>query len=337
MKKILFYFFTIIILFFLIPIIFTLQIDEEKIQLKEVSGNGIENIIDKDNKEYNYGKYKEIKLLHTDTGEIETIELDKYLYNVVAAEMPVTYEKEALRAQAIVARTYTLYKIINGSKHKNADICDDYGCCQAWISKEDRYKNWKDNKDEKWKKIVASVDDTKGKIITYKGNVINAFFHSNSGGKTESPKYVWGGEGYPYLQSVETIGEDEYDQYSSEVSISKDEFEKLMKKEHKDFKIDWNESKCIEIKTYTTGNRVEKIKIGNKTLTGVEVRKIFSLKSANFEVKIGEKNIKFTVIGYGHGVGMSQTGSNTLAKQGKTYEEIIKHFYKNVEIEKANY
>ena len=335
MKKILFYFFAIVILFFLIPIIFTMNIEKEQVKIKEVAGNGIE--IEKVENQYDYGKYKKIKLLHTDTGKVENIELDKYLYNVVAAEMPVTYEKEALKAQAIVARTYTLYKIINGSKHKNADICDDYGCCQAWISKDDRYKNWKDGRDNKWSKIVEAIDSTKGKIITYNGKVINAFFHSNSGGKTEKPQYVWGGDGYPYLQSVETLGEDDYKQYLSELSISKNEFEKLIKKEYKDFKIDWNIEKCIEIKKYTTGNRVEKIQIGNKVFTGVEVRKIFSLKSANFEVKIGKENIKFTVIGYGHGVGMSQTGSNTLAKQGKKHEDIIKHFYKDVEIENANY
>lgn len=332
MKRLLIYMIIVIILFFLIPIIFTTKFEE----IKEVIAEDNENKGIVDGK-YDYGKYKEIKLLHTDTGKVESVELDEYLYNVVSAEMPVNYELEALKAQATVARTYTLYKIINGSKHKNADICDDSGCCQAWISKENRYKAWKTDVDNKWNKIKEAVNSTKGKIITYDGKVINAFFHSNSGGATERPLYVWGGNGYPYLQSVETSGEDSYKQYSSELSIKKDEFIKKMKKEYDDFKINFDEEDCIKIKSYTEGNRVKQIKIGNKTLSGVEVRTIFSLRSANFSVEIGKNSIKFKVIGYGHGVGMSQTGSNTLAKEGKDYIEIIKYYYTDVEVENANY
>lgn len=332
MKRLLIYMIIVIILFFLIPVIFTSRFEKiDEVISNKAFGKGIVD------ESYDYGNYKKIKLLHTDTGKVENVDLDKYLYNVVSAEMPVDYDIEALKAQATVARTYTLYKIINGSKHKNADICDDSGCCQAWISKDDRYKAWKTNKDEKWKKITEAVDSTKGKIITYKGKVINAFFHSNSGGKTERPLYVWGGEGYPYLKSVETSSEDSYEQYSSEVTIKKDEFIEKIKKEYKDFKIDFEEKDCIKIKSYTEGNRVKQIKIGNKVLSGVEVRTIFSLKSANFSIEIGKSNIKFKVIGYGHGVGLSQTGSNTLAKQGKSYVEIIKHFYSGVEVQSANY
>ena len=332
MKRLLIYMIIVIILFFLIPIIFTSRF--EKIEQVIANKNYGEGIVDGS---YDYGKYEKIKLLHSDTGKIESINIDEYLYNVVSAEMPVDYEIEALKAQATVARTYTLYKIINSSKHKNADICDDSGCCQAWISKDERYKVWKTDEDKKWEKIKEAVDSTKGKIITYKGKVINAFFHSNSGGKTERPLYVWGGEGYPYLQSVETSGEDTYKQYSSEVSLKKDEFIEKMKKEYKDFKIDFNDKDCIKIISYTEGDRIKQIKIGNKTLSGVEVRKIFELRSANFSIDIGKNNIKFMVKGYGHGVGLSQTGSNTLAKQGKNYIEIIKHFYSGVDVQNANY
>lgn len=136
--------------------------------------------------------------------------------------MPASFEEEALKAQSIVARTYTIYKIIhNGGKHEGADICDDSNCCQAWISKEDRLSKWDENERESnWNKIVKAVNETKGKIITYNGEPINAFFHSNSGGSTEAPINVWGGTGYPYLQTVETSGEDAYTQYKSEVVIS---------------------------------------------------------------------------------------------------------------------
>ena len=150
--------------------------------------------------------------------------------------------------------------------------------------------------------------------------------------KTETTLNVWGGTGYPYLQSVETSGEDEYSQYSSELIISKEEFINKIKEKNPEFMIDFSKEDCIKILEYTDGNRVKTIKIGNIELSGVEVRTILGLRSANFNIEIQEENIKFSVIGYGHGVGMSQTGADSMAKQGKNYEEIIKHFYTGVEI-----
>ena len=328
MKKILIYFILLIFICFSIPIIFTSNFSE-KTSSKEVD-NIVANEI-----EYNYTQYGTVKLLHTDTNKIEELDIDEYLYGVVSAEMPASFEEEALKAQAVVARTYTIYKIINNEdKHGDANICDDSTCCQAWISEKDRKEKWKeDEKDTNWSKILNAVNSTKGEIITYEGKPINAFFHSNSGGATEAPVEVWGGSGYPYLQSVSTSGEDAYSQYSSEVEITKEEFTEKIKEEHSDFKIDFDEKDCIKIEEYTDGNRVKKIKIGNLELSGVEVRNILGLRSANFKVIIEKEKIKFEVIGYGHGVGMSQTGADSLAKEGKTYEEIIHHYYTNVEIE----
>lgn len=278
-------------------------------------------------------QYKKINLLHNNENVVETLELEDYLINVVAAEMPVEYEEEALKAQATVARTYTLYQIENGHKHDNADICDSSTCCQAWISKEKRYEKWGDNQDEKWSKLTNAVYSTAGEVITYNGKPIDAFFHSNSGGRTEIPINVWGGSDFPYLQVVETSGEDEYSQYYSEKEYTKAEIESRMKSAYSDFSIEWNEENCIEILEYTESSRIKTLKIGNKNISGVEARKIFELKSSNFTYEISESTVKFKVIGYGHGVGLSQTGSNTLAKEGKNYKEIIEHFFKNIEIE----
>ena len=278
-------------------------------------------------------QYKKINLLHNNENVVETLELEDYLINVVAAEMPVEYEEEALKAQATVARTYTLYQIENGHKHDNADVCDSSTCCQAWISKEKRYEKWGDNQDEKWSKLTNAVYSTAGEVITYDGKPIDAFFHSNSGGTTEIPINVWGGSDFPYLQVVETSGEDEYSQYYSEKEYTKAEIESRMKSAYSDFSIDWNEENCIEILEYTESSRIKTLKIGNKNISGVEARKIFELKSSNFIYEISESTVKFKVIGYGHGVGLSQTGSNTLAKEGKNYKEIIEHFFKNIEIE----
>ena len=285
-------------------------------------------------KEFNYGDYKTIKLLHTSNNEIEEIPLDIYLYGVVSSEMPASFDIEALRAQAIVARTYTIYKIMNGSKHQdvNADICDSSLCCQAWISKENRLARWNENERESnWNKIEEAVNSTIGKVILYEGQPINAFFHSNSGGTTESSLNVWGGN-YSYLQSVETSGEEEYTSYASEVVLTQDELIVKMLDKYNDFEIDFSEENSIKILENTESGRVKKIKIGNKEISGVEARTILGLKSAKFEMIIENDSIKFSVLGYGHGVGLSQCGSDSLAKQGYNHIEIIKHYYKDVEI-----
>ncbi len=283
MKKIIFYLLGIIAVVFLIPIMCTSQTKETYISsnvVNDTEANYIEN-------NYDYKEYQLVKLLHTSNGTIEEINLDEYLYGVVAAEMPANFSEEALKAQAVVARTYTIYKIINNSsKHGTAQICDDSKCCQAWISKENRLEKWNENereenwnkivnavnstqgenrlekwneneREENWNKIVNAVNSTQGKIILYDNKPINAFFHSNSGGKTEIPINVWGGSGLPYLQVVETSGEENYSQYSSEVIVSKEELKNTMLNKYSDFTIDYNEEDCIKILEYTSSGRVK--------------------------------------------------------------------------------
>ena len=315
----------VLILIFAMPVVFTNKFE----QIEEVSS---EEIVQKQYKKADYGNMNTIKLLHADTNQIEELDFDTYLYGVVSSEMPASYEIEALRAQAVVARTYTIYKIANGSKHEGADICDSPLCCQAWISQENRMARWdEDKKQEYWAKIVDSVDSTSGKYITYNGEPINAFFHSNSGGMTEMPINVWGGS-FPYLQIVSTSGEEAYNGYSSEAYVSKDELIQKMLEKYSNFQINFDEVNCIQILDLTESGRVKTMKIGNVSLSGVEARSIFGLKSAMFNFEIDGDTIKFKVKGYGHGVGLSQNGSDVLAKQGLNYEQIIKYYYKDVEI-----
>lgn len=332
MRKVICWLIGLLLLCFLIPVFFTSQFGEKK-ETETVAKQSATSTAE-ENSQYHYKDYDKIKLLHSKTGQIEEVQLDSYLYGVVSAEMPADYEIEALKAQAVVARTYTIYKIQNAKgKHGEADICDDFACCQAWISKEDRMNKWEESKrEENWNKIVEAVNSTAGKVITYDGSPINAFFHSNSGGTTEVPINVWGGSGYPYLQVVQTTGEDTYKQYASEVSLTKEEVIQKIKQTHEEIVIDYNIPDQIKILEYTESGRVKTIQFGNVNLSGVEARTIFGLKSSNFTVQIEAEQVKFEVKGYGHGVGMSQTGADTLAKEGKTYEEIIKHFYKDVEI-----
>jgi len=335
-NKYLIYFMIFVLIIFVLPAICTKRVTgkahkEEKVERAEEQNE--EN--EKEMAKHDYSRYGTIKLLHKESGQIEELQIDEYLYGVVSAEMPASYEEEALKAQAVAARTYTIYQISNNNgKHGESDICDDSTCCQAWISKENRMQKWgEEDRENNWNKIVLAVNSTAGKIITYNNEAINAFFHSNSGGKTEIASNVWiGGKDFPYLQSVETLGEDGYTQYSSEVIISKKNLQENLKKEYPDIQIKYEENECIKIVDYTQSGRVKTVRFGNTEIAGTKVRSLLGLKSTNFSVKLDGENVIFSVIGYGHGVGMSQTGADSMAKAGNSYEEILKHFYTGVEI-----
>lgn len=336
LNKYIFYIMIFIFVIFLLPAFCTKRV-VGKAQKEEKENQNKEQI--EENKEevakHDYSKYGTIKLFHKESGQIEEIPIDEYLYGVVSAEMPANYEEEALKAQAVAARTYTIYQISNSKeKHGDADICDDSTCCQAWIFKESRMQKWiEEDREKNWSKIVSAVNDTAGQIITYNNEAINAFFHSNSGGKTELASNVWiGGKDFPYLQSVETSGEDGYTQYSSEVTISKTDLLEKLKQEYPDIQINYEESECIKILDYTQSGRVKTVKFGNTVIAGTKVRSLIGLKSTNFSIKLDGENVIFSVKGYGHGVGMSQTGADSMAKAGNSYEEILKHFYTGVEI-----
>lgn len=339
MKKVILYFIAFILVCFFLPAILTKK-DAKFVETSSKSNNEIIENTDSTQENikstYNYKNYGTIKLLHKKTGEVEQVNIDDYLCNVVSAEMPADYEIEALKAQAVVARTYTIYKI-NNKKHENADICDDSTCCQAWVDKETRFSRWEESKRESnWEKIQKCVQETQGQIITYQNQPINAFFHANSGGKTELPVNVWGGTGLPYLQVVETAGEEGYKQYESEVELTQDELIEKLKTKYSDISIDFSNQEDLKILEYTDSGRVKTVKFGNHEISGVETRTLLGLKSTNFEISKENDKIKFTVKGYGHGVGMSQTGADAMAKQGKNYKEIINHFYSGVEIKEVN-
>ena len=335
MKKAILYFFAFLFICFFLPTIFT-KVNIPANAQSQTPENQEEPAQQEGEKQENYQDIT-IQLLHAKTGEVEQVNLEEYLCHVVSAEMPADYELEALKAQAIVARTYTMYKMKN-KKNEKEDICDDSTCCQAWVSKEDRLARWEESKRESnWQKIEQCINETRGKIVTYQNEPINAFFHANSGGKTEIPVNVWGGgSNLPYLQVVETAGEEGYTQYASEVELTQEEILNKLKEKYADIQIDFTKEEEVQIIDYTDSQRVKTVRFGNHELSGVETRTIFGLKSTNFEITKQEGKIKFSVKGYGHGVGMSQTGADALAKQGKTAEDIIHHFYQDVEIKQIN-
>ena len=245
--------------------------------------------------------------------------------------MPITFELEALKAQAIVARTYTKFKLKNSPNvHENADMCDDINCCQAYKTKEYAFASWDDTEEHaKWQKLENAVNDTSNLVITYNGEIIESFFHSHSGGQTENIKYVWGDTEIPYLKSVNG---NEEDSYQDSKIFTKIEFKELIKEKVPNYDI--TNSK-IEIEDYTGSGRVNKLKIDGIEIKATELRSLLGIRSTNFRIEETTENITFYTVGYGHGVGMSQYGANQMAIEGKNYEEIIKHYYTGVEIHKS--
>ncbi len=268
-------------------------------------------------------------------GKNRKMTMDQYLWGVVAAEMPAAFDLEALRAQAVAARTYTLYRMSHPSKHHpKAHICGDSGCCQAWISRKDRLAEWgKKGREEYTEKINQAVSSTDGLALYYRDEPILSAFHAASAGSTKSALEVWG-EDYPYLQEVSSP-EDEgsVPNYYSTVTVSKKEFSQLFL--HAYPKADLSAPDCADWFGKVTSDQAGlpvSMEIGGVTADTGEIRTMFGLRSASFTVECQGDKITFYVTGYGHGVGMSQYGANALAKQGKTAEEILSWYYPGAEL-----
>ena len=316
-------------------ITYGINLDKEE-NLKE--NNNVEKNIKFDEIKIDTGQKIKVKI--TDTGKIEEMTVSEYLVGVVPAEMPPDYEEEALKAQAVVARTY-LYQKMSSNSHSDADICDNPSHCQAYYSYNKLMNAWENTKyydkqtrDMYYAKIQKVVKATENIVVTYNGKYIKAFFHACSAGKTEDVSAIWGGEEIPYLKSVESIEDETYKNYYSKVTFTKDEIiEKINKTLNKKCSLNFREN-FIKITQYTESGRVKYIEIGGEKLKATDLRTALGLRSTNFTFEENKDNITFNVKGNGHGVGMSQVGADYLAKQGKSYEDIIKHYYTGVDIEK---
>ena len=273
-----------------------------------------------------------IKLLLSENKQVVEMSLSDYLKGVLIGEMPVSYELEALKAQAVVARTYTMYKLKNAmAKHElDADMCDDINCCQAYKTKEYAFASWDDaEENDKWKKFEDAVNTTSGEVILYNGELINAFFHAHSGGKTENVKYLWSKEEMPYLLSV---AGNENDMYQDKKEFTKEEFKNLINSKVPNYT---NESEII-LKDYTGSGRVYNLIIDGVELEATALRNLIGIRSTNFRIEESGDTITFYTVGYGHGVGMSQMGANQMALNGNNYIDIIKHYYTGVDISKMS-
>ena len=268
---------------------------------------------------FNNAKKEEIKLAlkDTSTGEIKNIELEDYIVGVVAGEMPASFNEEALKAQAIASRTYAMYKMKNSNG--TYDLVTDK-TNQVYITEDKMKSLWQENFDYYFEKIKKAVYDTKDLIMTYNGDIILSLYFARSNGKTEDAIAVFGSN-EEYLKSVESPEEN----LTSEVTISKDKFCNKLN-------ISCDAINISNVLKSSSG-RINSLNINDKTFKGTEIRTLFDLKSTDFDITI-DSEIKFITKGYGHGVGMSQYGANKLAQNGKNYEEILKHYYQNINIEK---
>jgi len=260
--------------------------------------------------------------LQTESG-IQELPMQAYLTDVVLQEMPASFEEEALKAQCVAARTFTMRCMTGGGKHEGADVCGNPACCQCYLEENEGRILYGEAYDAAREKVLHAVQATDGQVLTAQDSLIEAAYFSSTGGSTESAASVWGGE-VSYLQSVSSPEEPRI----TERVCSLEEFCRLLP----DSSLSGHPAGWFGEIRHTEGGSVEQMVIGGVAYSGTELRRIFSLKSARFTVSLTESTVEFEVVGSGHGVGMSQYGANEMAKKGSTYQEILLHYYTGAEL-----
>lgn len=269
-----------------------------------------------------------------DDGTITPMTLHDYLIGVVAAEMPATFEPEALKAQAVAARTYTLYKmkVHPSANHPDADVCTDNSCCSAYIGDEELQQSWGDNYDRYLAKITSAVEDTDGIIALYDSKPILAVFHSSSTAMTEDSANVWS-QSVPYLKSVAS-GEtaDEVNNYVVTVTIAADDFYGTIRDSLGGDTSAADLAAAQVTADYSPSGRLVTLHLGDAEISGTELRSLFDLRSTAMDIQFSDTEITITTTGYGHGVGLSQYGANDMALKGSTYDEILCWYYTDIRL-----
>ena len=279
-----------------------------------------ENKVNAQVKENTHIQNEKIVSVKRTNGEIINISLEEYLIGVVGIEMPASFNIEALKAQAIASRTYTM-KLIE----QNRTITDNIST-QVYKTNSELQSMWGANYDMYYNKVKSAVEATKGLYMTYNGKIIDAVYHSTSNGYTQDAINVWGNN-IPYLKTVTSPWDSSASSFLRTVTYSVSELSNKLG-------FDFNYHTIIEILSKDESNRISKIKIGDNEYTGVELRNILGLRSADFDIEKTDNGIIFTTRGYGHGVGMSQYGANGMANSGYNYDAILKHYYTGISIVK---
>ena len=275
---------------------------------------------------------KLIRVYFHETGITKTMPLEEYVVGVVAAEMPAHFEMEALKAQAVAARTYALKRMQENPSHPGADVCTDPNHCQAYLDDGDLRKKWGILNFWRYKsKIEAAVNSTRGLVLTYQGKLVDPAYHANSGGRTEEAVHVWGKE-VPYLQSVPSPWDEGDPNYQRILTFTLEELQGKLGGQVLPVAANLPSGNFIEALERTPTGRIKLLRLGNKILPGGEARKLLGLPSTNFTWEVEGNKIHFRVIGYGHGVGMSQYGANGMAREGYDFLSILRHYYPGTEV-----
>lgn len=269
------------------------------------------------------GEPHHITLLQPD-GSCIVLPLEEYIVRVVLREMPAEFEYEALKAQAVVARTYTLRKTNNAPKHGMAAVCTEAACCQGYRMQEEYLSSG--GTQQLLEKVTNAVHDTAGIVLAYNGELIEATYFSCSGGKTEDALAVWGND-IPYLRSTASPGEEKATHFTDTVSFSKQEFASLLKLDKSIPSYKW-----VEEITYTNGGGVARIRLCGRDYSGTEIRHILGIRSTAFTMTVIGDQVIITTRGYGHRVGMSQYGADAMAVDGKDYAQILAHYYQDTKL-----
>lgn len=277
----------------------------------------------------------EISLYHND--EVIKLPLDEYLAGVVAAEIPASFPVEAMKAQVVAARTYTMNRasLEPSTEHKGAMVCSNYAHCKAYTPIATAAAKWGNNEETYINKIRASIRETDGEILLYDNKPISAVFFAYSAGKTERAADVWGSD-VPYLQSVDSSTDKDIDNATRTVSFPSNEFIQKFKAKYPDASFGDDPATWFTDITRSDAGGVMTLKVGGVPLKGTALRSNLGLRSTNFSVTATKDEVTFETRGYGHGVGMSQYGAKGLADNGKNYQEILTHYYKGVNFGKIS-
>ena len=272
-------------------------------------------------------KEETVQVFRSEANKSTNMTMFEYVCGSVAAEMPLAYDEEAIKAQAIACYT-NAKRLKNASDGKGKYLTDDITIHQGYIDKEQRRKKWGDSYEIYEEKLETAVKEIYGKAVYYENKLCVCSFFAISNGKTEDAKNMWKTK-IPYLVSKDSGGDAQSPKFESEETFTKEEFIKCASK----LKVDVKKIKGnIKVTKRTEAGTVTAVKLGDKTFTGEEIRHAFGLRSPTFKIDAKEKSITFTVFGYGHGIGMSQYGANVLAQKGYTYNEILKHYYTGVTV-----
>ncbi|MGM0875077.1 MAG: stage II sporulation protein D [Bacillota bacterium] len=271
-----------------------------------------------------------VPVYRSQTKEIENIPLEEYVIGVVASEMPAEFETEALKAQALAARTYITKQLMSDQtlSAPEGSVVTDTTMHQVYKSDEDLKKIWGKDYTKKLNKITEAVAATQGKILTYENQPIEASFFSTSNGYTENSEAYWENS-FPYLKSVESSWDEKSPKFYDQKVISIQEFERKLGVNLE------NSGSVGKITELTPGKRVATVKVDGQEFTGREVREKLELKSTDFTWEMKGDSVVIETKGFGHGVGMSQYGANFMAEAGKSYTDIVSHYYLGAEVSAA--